>query len=214
LINLQKHLSLRLLLVILLITIAFGSASAQKDTLKHKADSLPSRFYMLPNVDRDGEKLPEIEIKDVIITPGNRKLFADFQYWRYEKLVYNVKRVYPYALIVRDKLKAVNSELEKLPDDKERKKYIKDIEKQVFRDYEGDMKDMTITQGKLLIRLIDRETQNTSYDLIKEYRGKISAVFWQGIARFFGTNLKDEYDPGGDDFFIELIIIEIEAGRL
>jgi len=190
-----------------------ASASAQKDSLKHKTDSLPDRFYVLQNVDRDGERLPEIEIKEVTIN-GNRKFFAGFQYWRYERLVYNVKKVYPYALIVREKLKDVNATLEKLPDDKERKNYIKEVEKQVFHDYEDDMRDMTITQGKLLIRLIDRETDNTSYDLIREYRGKISASFWQGIARLFGTNLKEEYDPFGDDFLIEKIICEIDAGRL
>jgi hypothetical protein len=128
--------------------------------------------------------------------------------------VYNVKRVYPYALLVRDKLKDVNAELEKLPDDHERKRYIRNVEKQVFHEYEDDMRNMTFTQGKLLIRLIDRETENTSYDLIKEYRGNLSASFWQGIARLFGTNLKEEYDPYGDDFLIERIVKEIELGRL
>jgi hypothetical protein len=203
----------RFIKIILIFTIPFSSASAQKDSLKHKRDSLPDRFYILQNVDRDGEKLPEIEIKEVTIH-GRGKAYNSFQYWRYERLVYNVKRVYPYALIVRDKMKDVNAELEKLPGDRERKKYIKDVEKQVFRDYEDDMRNMTFTQGKLLIRLIDRETENTSYDLIKVYRGSISAAFWQGIARLFGTNLKEEYDPTGDDFLIEMIIYEIESGRL
>jgi hypothetical protein len=73
---------------------------------------------------------------------------------------------------------------------------------------------MTISQGRLLIKLIDRETQNTSYDLIKDYRGKFSAAFWQGIARIFGTNLKEEYDRFGDDALIEIILMEIESGRL
>ena len=187
--------------------------SAQKDSTWHMVDTLQQRFYVIQNVERDGEKLPEIEIKEVTIS-GERKFFTGFQLWKYERLVYNVKKAYPYSIIVRDKLKDVNAALEKLPDDKERKKYIKDIEKQVFKDYENDMKEMTVTQGMILIRLIDRETQNTSYDLIKEYRGKITAAFWQGIARLFGTNLKEEYDPVGDDFLIEMIIAEIDAGRL
>jgi hypothetical protein len=187
--------------------------SAQKDSVWHMVDTLQQRFYVIQKVERDGEKLPEIEIKEVTIS-GERKFFTGFQLWKYERLVYNVKKAYPYSIIVRDKLKDVNAALEKLPDDKERKKYIKDIEKQVFKDYENDMKEMTITQGMILIRLIDRETQNTSYDLIKEYRGKITAAFWQGIARLFGTNLKEEYDPVGDDFLIEMIIAEIDAGRL
>ena len=198
---------------VILLLFAAASVSAQKDTLKRNTDSLPDRFYILQYVDRDGEVLPEIEIKEVVIS-GTRKGNPAFQFWRYERLVYNVRRVYPYALIVRDKFKEVNAELEKLPDDKERKRYIRDIEKQVFRDYENDMSHLTFTQGKLLIRLIDRETENTSYDLIKEYRGNFSAAFWQGIARLFGTNLKEEYDPEGDDMLIEKIIQEIESGRL
>ena len=204
---------MRSLFAIIFVLIAVVSVSAQKDTLKRKADSLPDRFFILQNVERDGEKLPEIEIKEVTIK-GNRKGNTGFQYWRYERLVYNVRRVYPYALMVKDKLKDVNAELEKLTDDRERKKYIRNIEKQVFRDYEDDMRDMTFTQGKLLIRLIDRETENTSYELIKEYRGNFSAAFWQGIARLFGTNLKEEYDPFGNDMLIEKIIKEIESGRL
>jgi hypothetical protein len=101
-----------------------------------------------------------------------------------------------------------------LKTEKERKAYIKSVEKDVFAEYADDMREMTITQGRLLIKLIDRETQNTSYVLIKDYRGKLAAAFWQGIARIFGTNLKEEYDPYGEDALIESIILEIEAGRL
>jgi hypothetical protein len=204
---------LKLFTFILSFLISTAPAFAQKDTLFHKADTLSDRFYLLQNVERDGEKLPEIEIKEVTIL-GKRKLFEGFQYWRYERLVYNVKKVYPYALIVREKFKDVNAVLEKMPDEKDRKNYLKDVEKQVFHDYEADMREMTISQGKILIRLIDRETNITSFDLIKQYRGKISASFWQGVARIFGTNLKEEYDPYVDDFLIENIITEIESGRL
>ena len=189
------------------------SASAQKDSLKHKTDTLPDRFYVIQKVERDGEKLPEIEIKEVTIS-GKKRLFEGFQYWRYERMVYNVRKVYPYALIVRDKLNEVNARLEQITDEKQKKKYLKDLEREVFRNYEDDIREMTITQGKILIRLIDRETSNTSFDLIKEYRGKIAASFWQGIARIFGTNLKEAYDPVGDDLLIEMIILEIEQGRL
>jgi hypothetical protein len=108
----------------------------------------------------------------------------------------------------------VNEDMRNLNSDKERKDYIKKVEKDVFANYEGDMRDMTITQGRLLIKLIDRETRNTSYTLIKDYRGKFAAAFWQGVARIFGTNLKEEYDPYGDDALIESIILEIDAGRL
>lgn len=185
----------------------------QKDTLKNKSDSLPGRFYVIQNIYRDGESLPEIEIKEVNIV-GHRSRSARFQYWRYERLVYNIKRVYPYSVIVRDKLKEMNADLEKIQGDRERREYIRKVEKDIFHNYEGDMREMTITQGRLLIKLISRETQNSSYDIIKTYKGKISAAFWQGIARIFGTNLKVEYDPTGEDALIERIIQEIESGRL
>lgn len=185
----------------------------QIDTAKHKNDSLPGSFIVLQNVYRDGETMPEIEIKEVTIL-GKRKPSSKFQYWKYERLIYNVRRVYPYAVIVRMKLEEVNSILETMPDDKQRRDYIKQVEKSVFSDYEGDMRQMTLTQGKILIKLVDRETRNTSYDLIRDYRGKISAAFWQGIARICGTNLKETYDPYGEDADIERIIQEIEAGRL
>jgi hypothetical protein len=199
--------------VVILFLIFSVPSFAQEDSLKHKSDTLPTRFYLLQNVERDGEKLPEIEIKEVTIL-GKRPLFEGFQFWRYERLVYNVKKVYPYALIVREKFKNVNATLEKMPDEKDRRNYLKEVEKQVFHDYEGDMRQMTISQGKILIKLIDRETNITSFDLIRQYRGKISASFWQGIARIFGTNLKEEYDPFVDDLLIENIISEIESGRL
>jgi hypothetical protein len=115
---------------------------------------------------------------------------------------------------VRARLSKVNEELSNIKSDKERKDYLKKVEKDVFANYEGDIRDMTITQGRLLIKLIDRETQNTSYVLIKDYRGKLAAAFWQGIARIFGSNLKEEYDPYGEDSLIETIIQEIDAGRL
>jgi hypothetical protein len=185
----------------------------QKDTVKSFVDSLPDRFYVLHNVYRDGETLPEIEIKEVTIV-GKRKPGASFNYWKYQRLIYNIKRVYPYAVVVRMKLADVNKKLESLETEKERKDYMKEVEKEVFRDYEGDMQQMSLAQGKLLIKLIDRETTNTSYELIRDYRGKVPAAFWQGIARIFGTNLKAEYDPYGEDALIERIVTEIEAGRL
>lgn len=157
--------------------------------------------------------MPEVEIKEVTITalPKPEKK-SDLR--KYERLVYNIKRVYPYAVMVRSRLHQVNDELRNITDEKKRKEYLKNVEKAVFAEYEGDISQMTITQGRLLIKLIDRETQNTSYALIREYRGKLSAAFWQGIARLFGTNLKEEYEPYGDDALIELIINEVDAGRL
>ncbi len=108
----------------------------------------------------------------------------------------------------------INAQLAEIPDEKERRQFLRQVENDILGEFEDDARNMTITQGRLLIKLIDRETQNTSYQLIKEYRGFLSAAFWQGIARIFGTNLKAEYDPYGEDALIELIVLDIEAGWL
>lgn len=204
---------MRLISAILVFFLYVAESTGQIDSIKQKSDTLQGRSYLLQKVDRNGVTLPEVEIKEVTVYahPQFPKK-SDFR--KYERLVYNLKKVYPYALIVRNKLLLVNSELGNIKNEKERKDYLKKVEKEVFADYEGDIRDMTITQGRLLIKLIDRETQNTSYALIKDYRGKLSAAFWQGIARIFGTNLKEEFDPNGDDALIESIVQEIDAGRL
>lgn len=188
--------------------------TGQTDTAKLKGDTLAGKSYLIQRVNRNGEVLPEVEIKEVTVSPPRSPAQKRRDFRKYERLVYNLKTVYPFALIVRSKLGEVNDQLAAMKDDRERREFLRKFEKQVFKDYEGDIREMTITQGKLLIKLIDRETNNTSFDLIREYRGKLSAAFWQGIARIFGTNLKDEYDPEGDDALIELIIQEIESGRL
>ena len=185
----------------------------QDDSLKARNDTLSGKFYLLQNVNRDGITMPEVEIKEVTVV-ARPTIEQRLEYRRYLRLIENLKRVYPYAFLVRVKLNQVNQDLEKLKNERERKDYINNVEQNIFGEYEDDMRQLTITQGRLLIKLIDRETQNTSYTLIKEYRGWFSAAFWQGIARIFGTNLKDEYDPIGEDALIELLLREIETGGL
>jgi hypothetical protein len=204
---------MRAVFSILVFLLIMTGATGQTDTVKTRNDTVPDRVYLLQQVKRDGVTMPEIQIKEVTVVgkpTGARKTWVR----RYDRLVYNLKTVYPYALIVRSRMSQVNEELKGINSDKGRRKYLKDVEKQVFGEYEDDIREMTITQGRLLIKLIDRETQNTSYDLIRMYRGGFSAAFWQGIARIFGTNLKEEYDPYGADVVIELIVQDIEAGRL
>jgi len=202
--------------LILFFLLVSGLMYGQKDSVSLSGDSIPQRFYLLQKIKRDGETLPEIEIKEVAVVgrmQGSPRR-EQSQFRKYQRLVYNLKKVYPYARIVRDKLAEANGDLYLMSEVKDRKNYLKQFEKEVFREYEDDIRDMTITQGKLLLKLIYRETYNTSYDLIKEYRGGINAAFWQGIARIFGTNLKSEYDPYGEDILIELIIQDIQDGLL
>jgi hypothetical protein len=176
-------------------------------------DTVQSIYHLLKTATFDGQTYPLVELKEITVY-GTMPRGVKFNYRRHSRLVYNVRRVYPYALIVREELGRVNRLLETLPDEKARRNFLQQYEKDIFSTYEGDMRRLTFTQGKILIKLIDRETQNTSFDLIKQYRGNFSAIFWQSIARIFGTNLKSSYDPTGDDYLIEQIVREIEAGRL
>lgn len=214
---------MKLFLNILFLLFIAVSATAQSDEPIRVIDSLPAgvndslsgREYLIQNVERNGVVMPEIDIKEVTIVARPTKESARKRdYRKYERLIYNLKKVYPYAAMVRRKLDEVNNELSHIKSEKEKKEYIKDFEKNIFKEYEGDMRQMTISQGKLLIKLIDRETQNTSYDLIRDYRGKFTAAFWQGIAKIFGTNLKEQYDPFGEDALIEVLLQEIENGQL
>jgi hypothetical protein len=198
-------------LVILLISVS--GLEAQKDSIGIKKDSLTARHYFLHEVERNGVTLPEINIKEVLIV-GSPQTSRKMPYWKYDRLIYNLKKVYPYALIVKSKLGEINAGLLNIQDDHDRRKYLRKVEKDLFGEYEDDVRDMTITQGRLLLKVIDRETANTSYELIRQYRGSFSAAFWQSIARIFGTNLKEGYDPQGDDFIVESLIHEIELGNL
>ena len=135
-------------------------------------------------------------------------------YYKYTRLVRNVKKVYPYSQIAKNKLEEVNSIMLTLDNEAERKKYMKQVEIDLKDEFEGELRKLTITQGRILIKLIDRETGNTSYELVKELRGSFSAIFWQTLARVFGSNLKTEFDAEGEDKLINEIVIMIENGQL
>ncbi len=133
---------------------------------------------------------------------------------RYAKLVYNLKKVYPIAKHANRLLLQTNKKLEGIKSAGARRKYIREMEEQLKKEYTPILKKMTYSQGKLLIKLIDRETEHTSYELVKDLRGSFSAFFWQSVARLFGANLKDTYDGEGDDKLIEELILRLEAGLL
>lgn len=133
------------------------------------------------------------------------------KYWR---LIYNLKKVYPYAKLAKVKLQEMNDHYITLKTERERKAYTKQVEKEIRSQFEDDLKDLTITQGRLLIKLIDRETGHTSYELVKEFRGNFSAIFWQTLAKIFGSSLKTKYDATGEDLPIENILKAIDAGYL
>lgn len=132
-------------------------------------------------------------------------------FWR---TVRDVKRTLPYAKLIASELIKVNMEMATMKSEKEKKKFLNEYEKTIFKNHEGDLKKMTINQGRMLMKLIDRECERTSYDLIKAYRGGVSAFFWQGVARLFGSNLKSEYDASNNEKVVERIILLVESNQL
>lgn len=161
----------------------------------------------------NGDTIPVIYMQPVWVI-SERGFKDPKEAARYNKLKRDVKKVYPYAILAAAKLKEYNVQLEKIPSEVQRKIYMKKAEKELKDQFEGDLKKLTVSQGRILIKLIDRETGATSYDLVRELRGTFSAFMWQSLARLFGTNLKSEYNGKGEDKAIEEIIQLIEAGRI
>ena len=122
---------------------------------------------------------------------------------RYRKLVDAVKKVYAIAKVAKAR-----------PTKKAQKEYIRQVYHQIKDEYTPVLKHMTRTQGKVLLKLIDRETEYTAYEVLKEFRGGFVAGFWQGVSRIFGQNLKSQYDKDNEDKMIEQIVIYYEAGLL
>ena len=151
-------------------------------------------------------ELPEVRVFD------RRDLDYLYLKRKYRRLIRNVKKAYPYSKIAGEKLMELDRELASISDEKEQKAHIKKAEEEIMGQFEKEVRNLTITQGIILVKLIDRETGRSSYQVIKELKGSITAFFWQGIARIFGNNLKAEYDPEGADKVIEDIVKGIEAG--
>ncbi len=155
-----------------------------------------------------------IHLRELVVR-APRTFKNDAERRQYYRLVYNVKKVYPYAALAGVKLGELNEHYLSLKTDKERKAYSKKVEEELKSEFEGELKKLTITQGRILLRLVDRETGNTTYEILKDFRGSMSAFFWQTVARVFGSNLKSTYDPTkGEDKTIEQIIMQIEEGSI
>ena len=132
-------------------------------------------------------------------------------YW---KTVRDVKRTLPLAKELAKEMQVADQQLAMLPDDKARRKWWRQYEKYLFQKYENNFRRMTASQGQMLMKLMDRESERTSYEIIKHYRGKASANFWQFVAKLFKNDLKEEYDANDKDRIVERVINLVEAGQL
>ena len=161
----------------------------------------------------DGDSIQYMEMNNVYVYPEltfkNKK-----QAGAYMRLVTNVKKVLPIAKEARQMLIETTELLDMLPDEKAKEAHIKRVEEDIFRTYKPKMKKLTYSQGKLLIKLIDRECHSSSYDMIKAFMGPIRAGFWQVFAWGFGASLKNEYDPEGTDRLTERVVRMVESGQI
>ncbi|MFO8129427.1 MAG: DUF4294 domain-containing protein [Bacteroidales bacterium] len=161
----------------------------------------------------NGDTIPIVPLKEINIY-AFKIIKSKRQARRLSKLIRNVKKVYPFAKLAGIKLKEYENRLMQASTDKERRQIMKQAEAEIKEKYGNDLKKLNFSQGKILIKLIDRETGNTSYALVSELRGKFIAFFWQAFARVFGYDLKINYDPEGKDKDIETIVRMIENGQI
>ena len=161
----------------------------------------------------EGDSIQYMEMNNVYVYPQltfkNKK-----QAQSYMRLVTNVKKVLPIAKEARQMLIETTELLDMLPDEKSKQEHIKRVEEDIFRTYKPKMKKLTYSQGKLLIKLVDRECNSSSYDMIKAFMGPVRAGFWQVFAWGFGASLKKEYDPDGVDRLTERVVLMVEAGQI
>ncbi len=165
-------------------------------------------------LDEHGDTVFMETLDPVWIFPKGRRM-KDNDWRKYYKLVYNFNKVYPYALVGRKMMAQVDSTIAAdVSRRSERNRYVNDVEKELLRLFEKDIRQMTITQGLVLMRLIDRECGMSAYEIIKTYENGLTASFWQLVARLFSQNLKTRYDPSkGEDAKIEELCKLWDSGQ-
>jgi hypothetical protein len=181
------------------------SVSGQTETEQRNNTPRPPLVYR-------SDTLPVMQIPELKIYDVSKYNYLKSR--RYRRMIHNVRKAYPYAMVANERLKVLDKELSKIKSKREQKAYMNEAEKEIMQEFEDELRKLTISQGIILVKLIDREIGHTSYEVIKDIRGGFTAFFWQGIARIFGNNLKMQYDPEGEDKVIEDIIMAMEYGYI
>ena len=162
--------------------------------------------YLVPVCIYEGDTIPCVQLPTVYIFKP-LKFKNDKERMEYYRLVRNVKKVYPIAREINRTILETYEYLQTLPNEKARQKHIKRVEKGLKDQYTPRMKKLSFAQGKLLIKLVDRQSNQTSFELVKAFMGPFKAGFYQTFAALFGASLKKEYDPNGEDKLTERVVI-------
>ena len=196
----------RILFLALYLSFIAVHLKAQEQTTTIKGFLVPACIY-------DGDTIPSLRMPTVYVFKP--MVFKNKQQQqKYNRLVHNVKKTLPIAKEVNRAVIETYEYLQTLPDDKSREKHLLAVEKSVKEQYTPRMKKLTFSQGKLLIKLVNRETASSSYDLVKAFLGPFKAGFYQAFAAIFGASLKKEYHPDDEDMMIEQIVLMVENGQL
>lgn len=206
----------RILLFALAAMLAGTTARAQVISQEDLPSVMRKVFHHKEHfVDENGDTLMRIVFNPIIVYPNERfkNKKEEELYW---KTVRDVKRTLPYAKLINNTLQETYEYIQTFPTHKEREAYLKQFEKNVFKQYKPEMKKLTKNQGKVLIKLIFRETNQSSYYIIKAFLGAFRAGFWHTFGRFFGVNMRSGYHPEKDkyDAMIERITVRVEQGSL
>ncbi len=160
----------------------------------------------------NGDTMAVVDLNSVYVF-GEYSFKTKRQYEQWTRVKFNVRKVYPYAILAAAKLKEYDRALAGIEDKEYRKVFLKVCEKDLRAQFEDELKGLTVSQGKVLMKLIDRETGKTTYELVKQMRGNFQAMMWQTLARLFGNSMKVEYDAEVEDVLIERAVKLVEAGQ-
>jgi hypothetical protein len=178
-----------------------------------QANAQQEKGKVLSAIIVDGDTIPVDEIPEVNIY--NKPVSnSNAEARQFSRLVKYVKKVYPYAKLAGIKFNEYSVLLADVKNEKEKRRMMKKAEDELEAQFGEDLKALTYTQGKILLKLVDRQTGNSSFELVQEFRGRFVAFFWQSFAKLFGYDLKVHYDPLGEDKDIELIVLMIENGTI
>ena len=169
--------------------------------------------YLGEEEDSNGEMINVFMLPEVMVL-NSLNLKSKSQVKKFYKIANNIKKVYPIAVDIKNTIDRTLAVIDTLPDQRAKDKYMDRIEKELKKQYTPRLKKLTFSQGKLLIKLIDRQCNQTSYELIKTYMGGFKAGFYNAFASLFGASLKKEYDPEIDDRLTERCILLIESGQM
>lgn len=196
----------RMLLLTLFLSLMAVRLDAQEQTTTINGFLVPACIYQGDTI--ASLRLPTLYVFKPMVFKNKRKQQA------YNRLVRNVKKTLPIAKEVNRAIIETYEFLQTLPDEKAREKHLSMVEKGVKEQYTPRLKKLTFSQGKLLIKLIDRESNSSSYELVKAFLGPFKAGFYQAFAAIFGASLKKEYHPEDEDALIEQIVLQVESGQL